>query len=99
MNNKFSDYIESDIPNQVNDEKIKTNSYNTYDNTESTEKLIDKYSKYSTDELMNEFIKLTEEKKRNGTLNSDIERYNSILDPYLTEEQKSKMNDLFNKVK
>lgn len=94
MNNKFSEYIEKD--DFVDDKMINDNINN---NMESTEQLIDKYSKYSTSELMNEFIKMTEEKKKNGTLNADIDRYNTILEPYLTAEQKSKMKDIFDKVR
>ena len=97
MNNKFSDYIENDVFKENMDKG--TNDYIVNDNMDSTEKLIDKYSKYSTDELMNEFIKLTEEKKRNGTLSADIDRYNSILEPYLTADQKSRMKNIFDKVR
>ena len=97
MNNKFSDYIENDIFTTDNDKVA--SDYIVSDNVESTEKLIDKYSKYSTDELMSEFIKMTEEKKRNGTLNSDMDRYNTILEPYLTEEQKTRMKNIFDKVR
>ena len=97
MNNKFSDYIENDI--FISDKGKIGDEYIVSDNVESTEKLIDKYSKYSTDELMNEFIKMTEEKKRNGTLGADIDRYNKVLEPYLTEEQKSRMKDIFDKVR
>ena len=97
MNNKFSDYIENDVFKENMDKG--TNDYIVNDNMDSTEKLIDKYSKYSKDELMNEFIKLTEEKKRNGTLGADIDRYNSILEPYLTADQKSRMKNIFDKVR
>ena len=96
MNNKFSNFIESNDCKVGIDENVSKKSAT---DIESTEKLIDKYSKYSTDELMNEFIKITEEKKRNGTLSSDFDRYNSILQPYLNDEQKSRMKDLFDKVR
>lgn len=96
MNIKFSNFIESNDMKEDIDEIVSEKS--TTD-IESTEKLIDKYSKYSTDELMNEFIKITEEKKRNGTLSADFDRYNSILQPYLNDEQKNRMRDLFDKVR
>ena len=38
-------------------------------------------------------------KKQNGTLNQDLNNFSNVLSPYLNEEQKSKMNDLFNKIK
>lgn len=103
MINKFSEYINSNFENQFEDnknikeEKISKESIENLD--QSTADLIDKYSKYSTEDLMDEFIKLTAEKKNSGTLNADLERYSNILSPYLTDEQKSRMNDLFNKVK
>lgn len=103
MINKFSEYIDSNLEDQFDnnknakEEKINKESIDNLD--QSTADLIDKYSKYSTEDLMNEFIKLTTEKKNSGTLNTDLERYSNILSPYLTDEQKSRMNDLFNKVK
>lgn len=102
MKNKFSEFINSNVEN-VNESSFN----NTYNSTnvnsskisQSTEELINKYSKYSTEELTSEFLKMAEEKRNNGTLDSDLLRYSTILEPYLTNEQKSKMNDLFNKVK
>ena len=96
MENKFSDYINNNnISEEIFDSVDNTN--NNY--VQSTEELINKYSQYSAEELTGEFLKMAEEKRSKGTLDSDLLRYKNVLEPYLTAEQKNRMNDLFNKVK
>ena len=48
---------------------------------------------------MQEFLRLTESKRNNGTLNNDLERMKNTLTPFLSSEQIEKMNDIINKVK
>ena len=86
--------------NKIN-EKISEKKFENNSNidTKNVEDLINKYSSYSEKELMQELIKLSNEKKQNGTLNQDLNNFSNVLSPYLNEEQKSKMNDLFNKIK
>ena len=102
MGNKFSDFLNTEINdnNKIN-EKISEKKFENNSNidTKNVEDLINKYSTYSEKELMQELIKLSNEKKQNGTLNQDLNNFSNVLRPYLNEEQKSKMNDLFNKIK
>lgn len=102
MGNKFSDFLNTKINdnNKIN-EKISEKKFENNSNidTKNVEDLINKYSSYSEKELMQELIKLSNEKKQNGTLNQDLNNFSNVLSPYLNEEQKSKMNDLFNKIK
>ncbi len=102
MGNKFSDFLNTEINdnNKIN-EKISEKKFENNSNidTKNVEDLINKYSTYSEKELMQELIKLSNEKKQNGTLNQDLNNFSNVLSPYLNEEQKSKMNDLFNKIK
>ena len=61
---------------------------------------MDKYSKLSSDELMDEFIKEGAKKKENGELDAGhIEKIKGVLAPYLNEEQTEKLNNLLNMVK
>lgn len=102
MGNKFSEFLNTDInydnKNDINDNINYKETNNNLD-TKTAEELINKYSTYSKEELMQELKKITDEKKKNGTLNDDLNRFSSVLTPYLNEEQKSRMNDLFNKIK
>ena len=71
--NKFSDYIKEDHGSKVISEE-KTSEIND---------LIDKYSKYTQSDLMNEFINESVKKKKQGTLKqADLERMKLTLAPY-----------------
>ena len=57
--------------------------------------MIEDYSKYSEDELMNQFIKMSIQKKKRGELsNSELENIKSMIFPYLNETQKANMDRL-----
>lgn len=87
---KFSEYIKTDIV----DDKTQNIS-----NTEDINKLIEKYSTYSYDELMSEFLHETEKKKQNGELTSSkLNTIKTTLKPYLSDEKLQKLDDLFDKV-
>ena len=87
---KFSDYInDSDMRETATD---KTKSDYQY--------MIDKYSKLSSNELMQEFIKLTAKEKSAGHLSD--KKLNGIKDtlkPYLNSEQVSSLDNIINMVK
>lgn len=89
---KFSEYINENNNeiNQRNDENI---------NKEKMEDLIDKYSSYNANELMNEFLKLTNEKKKKGELNqSEINSIKQTISPFLNDEQKNNLDQIMNMV-
>ncbi len=59
------------------------------------EELIDKFQNLSEPELIAEFFNLINEKKRNGTFNSqEIQNIANIISPLLNEEQLEKMRNL-----
>ena len=66
MGNKFSDFLNTEINdnNKIN-EKISEKKFENNSNidTKNVEDLINKYSTYSEKELMQELIKLSNEKK------------------------------------
>ena len=86
---KFSDFIKEDTVGQTkkNDE-------------ENIEKIMAKYSDYSEDELMSEFIKESVRKRENGELTEEqLDRISNLLKPYLNDMQKQKLDDLFGVIK
>ena len=94
---KFSDYInESDRSLEH-----KTDVVTKYDNENiDLQKTINKYSGYSNSDLMNEFLKLTLEKKNKGELNSvEISNIEKAILPYLNSEQKIELERILSMVK
>ena len=87
---KFSDYI--------NNSDMKENA--TDKNKSDYQDMIDKYSKLSSNELMQEFIKLTAKEKSVGNLSD--KKLNGIKDklkPYLSSEQANSLDSIINMVK
>ena len=90
MANKFSDFSSS---------SGNTNKKQDVD-SEYLQGLINNYSKLSPSDLMNEFMKLSAEKKRNGSLNdNEILRIKQTIFPYLNESQKHMFNNLMEGIK
>lgn len=87
----FNDYISS---NKSNKKDIRKDV-----DKKTLEEKIEQYQKLSGSDLMNEFIKLTLEKKKNGELGkSEIESIRQTIYPYLSNEQKMALNNLLNMV-
>ena len=90
MANKFSDF--NPASNNTYHNKSMDNDY--------LQGLINNYSKLSQDELMSEFMKLSAEKKRNGTLNNtEINRIKTTIFPYLNDGQKQMFENLMAGIK
>jgi len=88
---KFSDFVKDE-------NNIKKNKDTVKEDKKDIEELIHKYSEYSESELFNEFKK--ESEKRKSEFSDDkLNSIKSVLDPYLNENQKQKLNDLLNMVK
>lgn len=86
---RFSDYDynEKECEN-VGPEKIENSS-------EMYEKIIDKYSKLSEQELLQEFMNLTVSKKKNGSISGDdLEKMKATLSPYLSDTQKNNLDKI-----
>lgn len=90
----FSDYIKrADINNSDN-----INLDN--DKKEVLEKLIEKYSSLSDNDLMKEFLKMTIERKKQGKLNEEeLAILKSTILPYLDEAQKNTLENLLEMIK
>ncbi len=87
---KFSDYIND---SDMKESKIDKNKNDYQD-------MIDKYSKLSSSELMQEFLKLTAKEKSAGHLSD--KKLNGIKDtlkPYLNSDQASSLDSIINMVK
>ena len=87
----FNDFLkEEDVVEEVKNATIE----------QDVNELIDKYSTYSQEDLMAEFLKESERKKLNGELDDgQLSRVKNILAPYLSAEQQEKLNNLLNMVK
>ena len=99
---KFSDYINSNLEGIINAnkdkiEEIKRDNPEEYDNINN---LLNKYKNYSSDELLTEYLRVIEEKKRDGTLSmNELENFKSNIFPFLTGEQKQKFEELLNLIR
>lgn len=73
----------------IDEEKLKDNISDTYN----------KYKDLNQNDLMNEFLKVSREQKRNGSLNeNNMQNLIKQLSPFLNDEQKEKLKDLLNKI-
>lgn len=102
MSNKFSDYTNKNLDEFVEQNKQKLDSFkqNYAQQTNDINTMINRYSQMNQNEIFNEFLKVADEKKRNGTLTLEyINNIRSALFPYLTEEQKQTFNNLVNYIR
>jgi len=89
---KFSEFVKEDVSSNRN--------YRSEIKKEDVSELIDKYSTYSEDELMKEFLEESKKKKDSGEFSDEkISKIKSVLSPYLDEQQKQKLEDLIKMVK
>ena len=90
--NKFSDFTKNNqFSNRVDMEE---------NNKEKVESYMNKYINLSQQDLMKEFMKLTNQRKANGEFNqAEIDKIQETLNPYLTEEQKHNLESIINMVK
>lgn len=85
----------------IKDNKDSESVKDTYteDRNKKLEDKINEYQKLSSNELMQEFIKLTIEKKRNGELTkNELENIKQAIIPYLSEEQRQSLQNLLDMV-
>lgn len=100
MNNKFSDYTNSKIDDNINFEKVEEFKNEKPQDYENIENMINQYSNLSQNELLSEFLKMAYEKKKNGTLTEgDIANLRNTIYPMLTPQQKQNFDNLMNVIK
>lgn len=96
---KFSDYRKNNFDN-INKKEIEEQLHKSNIDKEQVEKMMNSYSSYSQEELLEEFFKLSEQKKKDGSLSdSDINNIKNTLTPYLSEEQQQNLNKIINLVR
>lgn len=95
----FSEYIKSNKDNVFGNNNA-DKERDTLKNNEAMQNKINEYSGYSSDRLINEFMKLTLEKKRKGELSdSELEKLKNTIEPMLNAEQKKSLESLLKMVK
>lgn len=102
MAKKFSDFANSNLNNFVKDNEHVLNNILT-NNAKAIDEinfLLSKFKNMSSNEIFNEFLRVAEQKKREGTLTLQyINNLKTILFPYLTDEQKRIFNNLMNYIR
>lgn len=97
---KFSDFVKSNEVKNENKENSYDNKHESFNNATDMQSKIDEYSKYSSDKLLNEFIRLTVEKKRKGELTEkELENLKNTIIPMLNSDQKQTLENLLQMVK
>lgn len=87
---KFSEYIKNDVPKQTGFSEFEQNKIN---------EAIEKYSDYSSDQLLNEFVNQTNKQKQDGTFDvGKLENVKNTLTPYLSAEQQKRLNEILKMV-
>lgn len=88
----FSDFLnENNTKTQINQDNVQDN--------QKLEEMIDKYSSYSNDQLMSEFMRLTIEKKKKGELKKEeLMSIKETISPMLSVEQKINLDRIINMV-
>ena len=91
---KFSDYINEE---KNNNSKINKNQEEKNDYLKSK---IEEYSNYSQDKLINDFVKLTIEKKKRGELtDNELNSLRNTISPMLNNAQKDNLEKLLQMVR
>ena len=92
----FNDYLNS---SGKNTSKQTENKNSERPSNEKLEDMINEYQKLNSNELMNEFIKLTIEKKKKGELKKEeLDSIRQTIVPYLNGEQKTMLEKLLDLV-
>lgn len=96
MGNRFSNFKEREWVEEIK-EKVKEIPKEEKENITN---MYDKYSQFSSDELLSEFIKTSKQRRADGTLNdSELARMKETLLPFLSEEQKGRLNQLLDLIR
>ena len=99
MSNKFGDYTNRNLNSFADRNKHILDDFKQNNSQQYNElnEIINKYSNMSQNQIFNEFIKVAEQKKQDGTLTLEyINNIRNTLFPYLTDEQKNIFNNLVN---
>jgi len=99
---KFSDYTNKNIDDFINENKSKLDNLGAQSRAEinNISQLLEGYQGMSSDQIMSEFLRVADQKRKDGTLNFEyLNNIQKTLFPYLNEEQKQMFNSLLNQIK
>ncbi len=102
MSRKFSDFTNSNLKefeqkNATAVENFKNQNQQDYEMLSSA---INKYSNMNQSQLFNEFLKVANEKKRDGTLTfAYIDNIRKTIFPLISPEQQKIFNDLVDEIR
>ena len=93
----FNEYINTN--NEEECVRTNTEKNTSRPTNDKLEEMISEYQKLSDNELMNEFMRLTLEKKRKGELDSrELNNVKNTILPFLNNEQKTHLEKIINMV-
>lgn len=83
------------------DEKIEEEGlHTTIENSESLKEKINNLSNKNSDELLSELMKNVQKQKQDGSFDyNNLENMVNTISPYLTNEQKSKIYELLQRIR
>ena len=95
MQKSFSDFVNQQNEEIKNPKLEQAKQKVQSEDMSGFEQLINNYSSYSEEELIQEFLRLTNEGKKNGTLNAEnLRRLSETVKPMLNDKQK-KMLEMY----
>lgn len=95
MNNKFSSFNPTNNTNTKKQDYRSDSLNGSKENIKDIEDKVNKYSKLTNQELMQEFLKQSSIGVSNGSINNDvISKYRNTLFPYLNDSQKQVFESL-----
>lgn len=97
MSDNIFDFSEQKIKREDNIYKQKNDNQSIDENMVND--YLNKYKDYSQEQLIDEFLKVTNESRKSGALDSKkINEVVSKLTPFLSDSQKKGLDDLLNKI-
>ena len=96
----FKDFCEQEINQNVKGESYKTNSSSQENIKKTAQDSMNRYANFSQQELMEELIKQTNEKKKDGSLSQEkIEQMYQTIYNILPPENRQNLDNIFNKLR
>ena len=96
----FKDFCEQEINQDVKNESYKTNSSSQENIKKKAQDSMNRYANLSQQELMEELIRQTNEKKKDGSLSQEkIEQMYQTIYNILPPENRQNLDNIFNKLR
>lgn len=96
----FKDFCEQEIKQDIKSESYKTNSSSQENIKKKAQDSMNRYANLSQQELMEELIRQTNEKKKDGSLSQEkIEQMYQTIYNILPPENRQNLDNIFNKLR